>query len=155
MTVLPAQEGGYSWEFLVGVCRPVLQILTLFQTKTCHFPRSSSDQTSKTHTRFPHLAFRQKLCHHFLDKSANKNSFRIGIFLLRSCSFGIKKINALRHSRSSLVNHTRFLTKMDKVHTCAAAYPFSDQKGPKTIPFGGEHTYMAIIQGSTPGNPHS
>ena len=22
--------GGYSWEFLVGVCRPVLQILTLF-----------------------------------------------------------------------------------------------------------------------------
>ena len=29
--------GGYSSEFLVGVCRPVLQILTLFQTKTCHF----------------------------------------------------------------------------------------------------------------------
>ena len=25
--------GAYSWEFLVGVCRPVLQILTLFQTK--------------------------------------------------------------------------------------------------------------------------
>ena len=24
--------GGYSWEFLVGVCRPVLQILTLYQT---------------------------------------------------------------------------------------------------------------------------
>ena len=25
--------GGYSWEFLVGVCHPVLQILTIFQTK--------------------------------------------------------------------------------------------------------------------------
>ena len=25
--------GGYSWEFLVGVCRPVLQILTRLQTK--------------------------------------------------------------------------------------------------------------------------
>ena len=25
--------GGYSWEFLVVVCRPVHQILTLFQTK--------------------------------------------------------------------------------------------------------------------------
>ena len=25
--------GGYSWEFLVGMCRPDLQILTLFQTK--------------------------------------------------------------------------------------------------------------------------
>ena len=29
--------GGYSWEFLVGVCRPVLQILTLFQTKNVIF----------------------------------------------------------------------------------------------------------------------
>ena len=27
---------GYSWKFLVGVCRPVLEILTLFQTKKCH-----------------------------------------------------------------------------------------------------------------------
>ena len=30
-------RGGYFWEFLVGVCHPVLQILTLFQTKNCHF----------------------------------------------------------------------------------------------------------------------
>ena len=29
----PRYLGGYSWELLVGVCRPVLQILTLFQTK--------------------------------------------------------------------------------------------------------------------------
>ena len=42
------KSGGYSWEFLVGVCRPVLQILTLFQTKKCHFPHPFSDQTSKT-----------------------------------------------------------------------------------------------------------
>ena len=25
--------GEYSWEFLAGVCRPILQILTLFQTQ--------------------------------------------------------------------------------------------------------------------------
>ena len=43
--------GGDSWEFLVGVCRPV-QILTLFQTKKCHFPHPFSDQTSTIHTRF-------------------------------------------------------------------------------------------------------
>ena len=44
---------GYSWEFLVGVCRPVLQILTRFQTKKCHiFPYLFSDQTSKIHTGF-------------------------------------------------------------------------------------------------------
>ena len=33
--------GGYSWEFLVGLYRPILQILTLFQTKNVLF-----------HTRF-------------------------------------------------------------------------------------------------------
>ena len=27
---------GYSWEFLVGLCRPVLPILTRFQTKECN-----------------------------------------------------------------------------------------------------------------------
>ena len=32
-------EGGgvYFWEFLVGVCRPDLQMLTLFQTKNVIF----------------------------------------------------------------------------------------------------------------------
>ena len=39
-----ACRGGYSWEFLVGVCYPVLQILTLFQTKKCNFPHPFSDQ---------------------------------------------------------------------------------------------------------------
>ena len=32
-----ARGGGNSWEFLVEVCRPVLQILTLFQTKNIIF----------------------------------------------------------------------------------------------------------------------
>ena len=40
---------GYSWEFLVGVCRPVLQILTLFKTKKCHFSHRFSDLPSKFH----------------------------------------------------------------------------------------------------------
>ena len=44
-----AWQGGYSCEYLVGVCRPVLQILTLFQTKKCNFPPPFSDQTSKIH----------------------------------------------------------------------------------------------------------
>ena len=50
--------GGYSWEFLVGLCRPVLQILTRFQTKKCYFPYLFSDQTSKIHTRFQTWGFR-------------------------------------------------------------------------------------------------
>ena len=35
-TDVQLKPGRYSWEFLVGVCRPVLQILPLFQTKKCH-----------------------------------------------------------------------------------------------------------------------
>ena len=34
---------GYSWEFLVRVNHPVLQILTIFQTKKCHFSHPFSD----------------------------------------------------------------------------------------------------------------
>ena len=33
------RKAGYSREFLVGVCRPVLQILALFQTKKMLFFR--------------------------------------------------------------------------------------------------------------------
>ena len=32
--ILIKYPGGYSWEFLVGVCRPVLQTLARFQTWT-------------------------------------------------------------------------------------------------------------------------
>ena len=35
--------GEYSWEFLVGLCSLVIQILTQFQTKKCHFPHPFSD----------------------------------------------------------------------------------------------------------------
>ena len=44
--------GGYSWQVLVGARRTVLQILTLFQTKKCHFFHPFSDLLSKIHTRF-------------------------------------------------------------------------------------------------------
>ena len=50
---LSFEPGGYSGEFLVGgVCRPVLQILTLFQTKKCHFSQPFLDLASRIHTRF-------------------------------------------------------------------------------------------------------
>ena len=39
----PVGGGGYSWEFVVGLCRTVVQILILFQTKKSHFPHPSSD----------------------------------------------------------------------------------------------------------------
>ena len=44
--------GGYALEFLVGVCRPHLQIQTQFQSKKCHSPHPFSDLAWKIHTRF-------------------------------------------------------------------------------------------------------
>ena len=55
--------GGYSWEFLVGVCLLVLLNLTLFQTKKCHFTDTFSD-----------ITFRQKLRHHYLDFTVHKQT---------------------------------------------------------------------------------
>ena len=87
ITVLRYVEtGGGSEESLLGIlcagCRPVIQILTLFQTKKCHFSHSFSDLTSK------------KICHHYLDWNTNKNDFLICKFLVLSYSFGIETINA-------------------------------------------------------------
>ena len=58
-TLLLIPGGGYYSEFLLGVWCPVLRILTLLQTKKCHFPHPFSDQISKIHTHFrtwPNLA---------------------------------------------------------------------------------------------------
>ena len=58
----PAPER-YPWVFLVLLCRPVVQILTLFKTTKSHFSHPFSDLDSK------------KYCHHFLDKKSNKKYF--------------------------------------------------------------------------------
>ena len=79
--------GGYSLEFLVGVCLPVLQIHTQFQTKKCHFPHPFSDQTSKIHTRFQTwpLGRNYVIIPRLQCKQKNySNPFRILIFLFLS-----------------------------------------------------------------------
>ena len=106
----------------MGVCRPVLQILTLFQTKKCNLSHPFSNQTSKIHNPFLDLAFfRQKLCYYYLDKSANKKLFKsisnLHISLSFVYSFGIETMNKSTHSGSSVENHTRYQTKMGKVYT--------------------------------------
>ena len=45
------------------------------------------------------------------------------------------------HSRSSLKNHTRFQTKMDKVYT-----HFQTKMAQKSLPFGAAHTYTAYVR---------
>ena len=98
--------GGYSWEFLVGVCRPVLQILTLKKCRSFSHP-------------FSDLAFK-KLCHHYFDQNSNNKYFLKFISNSQiSLSFLFiwnETINTFVHSPSSLENHIRFQNKMNKVN---------------------------------------
>ena len=55
--------GGYSWEFLVGVCGPILQILTLFQIKKLSFSTSVFRHGVVTKRN----NIKEKLCHHCWD----------------------------------------------------------------------------------------
>ena len=93
----------------------------------------------------PDLAFRQKLCHHFLDsvckQKNSSNAFRIRIFLLLSYSFGIETINTFIHSHSTLENHTRFQTKNGQ-----SIYLFSDQNSTR---WGGSYLY-SLYKGVPP-----
>ena len=68
---------GPAWEFLAMVreCRPVPQILSLFQTKNCHFSHPFSDLTSKLHNHSWVWPLRNYICHHNLDLNSNKRDF--------------------------------------------------------------------------------
>ena len=88
-------EGSWWWRRGGGGRQPVLQILTLLQTKTCNFPHLFSDQTSKIYTRFQTWPLGRNYAFHYLDRKQNNssNSFRMRIFLFLTYSFGIKTIN--------------------------------------------------------------
>ena len=84
-TLLLIPGGGYYWEFLVGVWCPVLRILTLLQTKKCHFPHPFSDQISKIHTHFrtwPNLA-----CSRLSDSWGDSPVFSRFIFVFSLSQF--------------------------------------------------------------------
>ena len=100
--------GNLDWR---SRCRSVLQILTLFQTKKCHFLHSFSDRASKIQTRFQTWPPRNYIIITQLQehqkKRFTKNLFRICILLFLSYSFGIETISTYMPSLSSLENHTR------------------------------------------------
>ena len=99
-------------------CRPVLQILILFQTKKSRF------QTWPLGRNYVIIT-----CIRAQTKKISSNAFRIRLFLFLSNSFGLGTINTLIRSRNSLENHTRFQTKMGKVYT-----RFQTKKAPKPRP---------------------
>ena len=122
---------GYPWEFLVGVCRPVHKIQTIFQTKKCNFPHPFSDQTSKIHSRFQTWPEIMLSLLTECKQNNSSNPFRIRIPFFLSYSFGIETIKTFIQSRSSLKNHTRFQTKIGKVYT-----RFQTKTGQKPYPMG-------------------
>ena len=124
---------GFSWEFLVGVSRPVLQILTLFQTKKYHFPHPFSDLEVVTKRNITCLHKTEIMSSLVRLKLQQKKPFGIHVTLF-SYSFGIETTNTLIHNRSSFVNHTRFQTKTTQ----------------KPDPLGVADTYMAYIRESPP-----
>ena len=120
---------GYSSHSVVGMCCPVLQILTLFQTKTCHFRYPFSDLT-KIYLQRP------KLCHHRLVvRTPTTPLIYFVFFLFLSYSFGVEKDKYV-YTRSWFPWKPYPISD----HNGQNLYPFSDQNGLKTIPFGAAHT---------------
>ena len=115
-----------------GVCRPVLQVLTLFQTKKCHFPHRFKTWPVRNYVT---ITVRRLTLKRFL-----KTHFEFAYMI---------------YSRSSLENHTRIQTKSGK-----SLCPFSNQNGEKTIPFGAAHTLSqggmayARLQATTSASEH-
>ena len=79
----------------------------------------------------------------------SSNPFRVRIFLFLSFSFGIEMINTFILSVVPLI----MKTIPDSTARWASVYPFSDKNGPKTLPDGAAHTYMAYIREYSPEYP--
>ena len=79
-----------------------------------------------------------------LERKQNNfaNAFLIPIFLVLSCSFGIKRINTLISSRSYPENHTRFQAKMGIVYT-----RFQTKTAQKPYPMGRQ---ISLYEGVPP-----
>ena len=116
--------GGYSWEFLVGVCRLVLQILTRISDQRMQFSTPIFRPCYWAEIMLSLLRLERK-------QENSSNPFRIRIFSFLFYSFGIETINTFIHSRSSLKNYTRFQTKMGKVQT-----RFQTKTAQKPYPMG-------------------
>ena len=124
---------GYSWEFLMGVCRPVLPILALFQDKKCHF-----------HTRFETWCPRNYVIITQI-RMPNKKFLKpltIRILLFLSYALVIETTNMFIHCRSSLTEKLYPIPDQNGQNV----YPFLDRNGAIPILFGAAHTYMAYIR---------
>ena len=119
-TLLLIPVGGYCWEFLVGVWWPVLRILTLLQTKKCHFPHPFLDQISKIHAHFrtwPNFA-----CSRLSDSWGDSPVFFRFIFVFSLSQFSgpnyLRACNRLGLIRQKLCHHYQVKVDTKKFSKC-------------------------------------
>ena len=110
------------------MCHPVLQILTLFQTKKCNFQYPFSD-----------LSFQAEIMSSFLTSQRKQKKFFKLICLELKRTF--------IHSRRYLENHTRFQTKMGK---CISVFRAKWRANPTR--WGGTQLY-SLHKGVPPSPP--
>ena len=106
----------------MGVCSPVIRILTLFRSKKSHFPHPFSYLASKIQSCFQTFGIDAKV-----KGSKSQQKFKkIGkilpnailcLLIFLSHSFGEEKINSFTLSRGSLEYRTQFQTIMVKIYT--------------------------------------
>ena len=146
-----SREGGggvYFWEFLVGVCRPVLQILTLFQIKKCHFPHPFSDMevvTKRNITRLHKTEINVIIAE---IKTATKRFLEIHFEFEYYTSFSF----IWNWNDEHIDIQPWFLRKPYPIpdQNGQNLYPFSDQNCAKALSSGAAHTYMAYIRDYPP-----
>ena len=173
--VMSGRGGGggaaYSWEFLVGVCRPFLQILSLFQTKKCHkgalnvcsgtitccfetIVTSSLNlniffcnptMTSKIHTRFQTQPVGRNYVIITQIRAETKN-FSKCISVSHFFYFFLFHLELKRQIRSYAAAVPSKTIPVSRPKWAKCKRSFSDQTEPKTIPVVAAHTYKAYIR---------
>ena len=107
----------------------------------CHFNTRFQTRTLKS-IPVSDLALRQKLCHGSSDQSINKKFIQMHFeFVYFYFFFFIWNWYEKYVYTLPLLARKPYSIPQKNLH------PFSEQKGPKTKPFGAAHTYMAYISG--------
>ena len=115
--------GGYSWEFLVGMCCPILQFLTLFLTKKCE--------------SFFTSVFRLGL------KDFFKIHFEYADFSFLLTHLGLKRY---------ICSYTLVVPSKTIPDSRPKWAKTMQKNGAKYLPFGAAHTYVAYIRKQPPGS---
>ena len=128
-----ARGEGHSWGFSLGVCRPDLQILTLFQTNLkCHFPHPFSDLEEITKRN---MFTKTEIVSSLLRLERRQKDFLK--FILNS------------HTSCGVISYSFGFGTIRQICSYATVAPSKTIPRPKrrnNLPFGAAHTYMGYLR---------